>query len=526
MKVALYARVSSEKQAEKDLSIPAQLGAMRKYAADHDWDVSNEFVDEAESARTANRPAFKEMIAHVRQKNCGFETILVWKLSRFARNREDSIVYKSLLKKHNVSLISINERVDDTPGGKLFEGMIEVIDEFYSTNLAEDTRRGLRENASRGFCNGGIAPVGYKSKTVTVGANKKTKLEPDEAFAPVVKRIFDMAAKGSGAKEIVNTLNSEGLRTRAGGPWYKTHVYFILKNEVYTGTLVWGRRNRKDGAVRVENCHPALVDSKVFAKVQAQLAARQPKVIHPRCVSSDYLLSGLVYCGQCGATMVGSSAKSSRFHYYACQNYCKKGKGACDAKLVGRAVLEGFVIDRLKSNILTDENIIQLINLTNEEIDHAKDDSREKIAALDGQLGALRGRLSKLYDALETGKVNLEDLSPRIKDLKRQIDAAEREREAAAEDAQAERLSPPAVNSLDEYVSDLKELLSSASMVERRSFIRAFVKRIEVHSGKVTIDYTIPIGYEGCKPLEREVLSVGYTGSPDWHPKACCCGTR
>lgn len=129
MRVACYARVSSEKQAEKDLSIAAQLKALRRYALDRDWEVYREFVDEAESARTANRPAFKDMIALAKQREKPFDAILVWKLSRFARNREDSIIYKSLLRKYGISVISMNEQVDESPAGMLLEGMIEVFDE-------------------------------------------------------------------------------------------------------------------------------------------------------------------------------------------------------------------------------------------------------------------------------------------------------------------------------------------------------------------------------------------------------------
>ena len=128
MKAVLYARVSSEKQAEKDLSISAQLKALRKFASQKGYDVVREFVDEAESARTANRPAFQEMISLARSKNKPFDTVLVWKLSRFARNREDSIVYKSLLRKRGIYVLSINENIDQTPAGMLLEGMIEVID--------------------------------------------------------------------------------------------------------------------------------------------------------------------------------------------------------------------------------------------------------------------------------------------------------------------------------------------------------------------------------------------------------------
>ena len=112
MRVAVYARVSSERQAEKDLSIPAQLKALKKYALGRGWDVVAEYVDEAESARSANRPAFKDMIAAAKNKVKPFDSILVWKLSRFARNREDSVIYKFLLKRRKISVVSMNEHVD------------------------------------------------------------------------------------------------------------------------------------------------------------------------------------------------------------------------------------------------------------------------------------------------------------------------------------------------------------------------------------------------------------------------------
>ena len=156
MRVAIYARVSSTRQAEKELSIPAQLKALRKYALGQEWNIVAEYLDEAQSARTADRPAFQEMIDAARSRNKPFDAILVWKLSRFARSREDSILYKSLLKRKRISVISMNEQIDESPSGWMLEGMIEVIDEFFSANLSQDIKRGMKEIASRGFLNGGM----------------------------------------------------------------------------------------------------------------------------------------------------------------------------------------------------------------------------------------------------------------------------------------------------------------------------------------------------------------------------------
>ena len=164
-----------------------------------------------------------------------------WKLSRFARNREDSIIYKSLLRKHGVQVISINEPVDDSAAGKLLEGMIEVIDEFYSTNLSEDTVRGMKENVERGFRSGGGVPFGYRVAKINVGGIQKSKLEPEEAEAPISRRVFQMCLGGEGGKDIAKALNRGGLRTRAGKPWGSTTINYMLRNEAYTGVLVWAQ---------------------------------------------------------------------------------------------------------------------------------------------------------------------------------------------------------------------------------------------------------------------------------------------
>ena len=130
MKAVLYARVSSEKQ-DVDLSISAQLKALREYAAKNGHQIVREFVDEAESGKTTDRPAFREMISAARRTQKPFELILVWKYSRFARSREDSIVFKTMLRKKGIRVVSINEPAEDTPTGKLMEAMIESLDEFY-----------------------------------------------------------------------------------------------------------------------------------------------------------------------------------------------------------------------------------------------------------------------------------------------------------------------------------------------------------------------------------------------------------
>jgi site-specific DNA recombinase len=159
---AVYLRCSADRQAEKDLSIPAQRDACRAAARARGWEVVAEYEDAAESARTDDRPAFREMVAAARSKPRPFDFILVWKFSRFARNREHSILYKRQLERNGVKVVSLNEPIEDSPAGRMLEGILEVIDEFHSASLAQDVERGMRKNAAMGFRNGAPAPVGYR----------------------------------------------------------------------------------------------------------------------------------------------------------------------------------------------------------------------------------------------------------------------------------------------------------------------------------------------------------------------------
>ena len=312
----MYARVSSDRQ-DVDLSISAQLKALQEYADRNGYHVVSEYVDEAESGLSIDRPGFKAMIGAARQTTPPFRVILVWKLSRFARNREDSIIYQSLLRKQGVQVVSINEPVEDTPSGRLLEGIIEVIDEFYSANLSQDVLRGMRECASRGFYPERPIPYGYRRVKVQDGDVQRTKLEPDPALASIAQRMFRECLSGKGLVEIGRSHNADGLTTRTGKPWTKTTVHKVLHNEGCVGVLIWDRasKHRVSGnnslsPARVEGAWPPVVDREVFDQVQAMLASRAPRVTHSRVARSEYILSGMIRCRGCGTAMIGHAVKS------------------------------------------------------------------------------------------------------------------------------------------------------------------------------------------------------------------------
>lgn len=510
MNVILYARVSSEKQAEKDLSIKAQVKELNNYALKHSYNVIDIFIDEAKSARSANRPAFQNMISLAKQKNPPFEAILVWKLSRFARNREDSILYKSLLKKKGIQVISINEQIDDSPVGKMLEGILEVVDEFYSNNMAVDIKRGMKENASRGFFNGGIIPLGYKIKKIKVNNNDKSKLEIDDETAQIVKKIFELYISGEGAKEIAKYLNANYSQFKR---WKKNNVLEILRNEIYIGNFLWNRESKDDSEViRVLNCHPAIITNEVFNKVQNIISSKNPTIIHPRTIGTKNLLNGLLFCSKCNKAYTSYSAKSGKYNYYTCQNHFKSVNGVCNQKEFNINKLDAIIVNLIKDRIITEDNIKKLISLVNEELVMFKKEYNSNLTKLDNLIEVRKKSREKLFKIIEsTEDLNITDFAPRIKELNSEIEKLEKDKLELQFKLDLNGFPKVSEKDIKPYVRDLQNTLKTGSIVEQKAFLRSFINKIIIDNKTATIEYTFPVNKQGKN--NQEVLALAANGS-------------
>ena len=396
----------------------------------------NQLAPQAASALfiVADRPQFRRMLDEATGPNASFREILVWKFSRFTRKREHAVAFKSMLRRRGIRVVSITEHADDSPTGKLMEAIIESVDEFYSENLAQEVARGMREAASRGFWVASRTPYGYHKVHIQDGAKKRPRLEPDRDTAPVVERIFALATSGKGITEIARTLNDDSIANPTGCPWSKNGVHILLTNEVYTGTLLWGR-NARDGAppVRVEDTFPAIISKDLFSRAQSLMRSRAPRRAHPRRVGSSYLLSGIVRCRSCRRALSGQDSKSGKFSYYVCQSLLKRGRDACDAPRLNARRFESLVIDQIRANILTESNIRDLVRLLGEELDGVAREQRQRLKTTESELADVRRRLDRLYHLLETTELDISDVLPRVRDHKER-----RERlEGAASEARA-----------------------------------------------------------------------------------------
>ena len=491
---ALYARVSSDRQ-DVDLSVAAQMRALRDYARKNGYLVAREYVDEAESGRIADRPEFRKMIDAASKIDAPFREILVWKFSRFTRKREHAVAFKSMLRRKGVRVVSITEQADDTPTGKLLEGIIESVDEFYSENLAQEVTRGMREAASRGFWVASRTPYGYNRVMVQDGAKKRPTLEPDPDASQIVKRIFDMAEAGTGMLKVAQALNDEGIPSPAGKLWSKNGIHFILRNEVYTGALVWGTKGKgKDEPVRVEKAFPSIVSKTRFRRVNRLMRSRAPKVAHPRRVGSTYLLSGLVKCKACNRALSGQDAKSGKFSYYVCQSIMKHGKDACETPRLNARRFEELVVGKIRSNVLTDSNIRALVKVVDEQMDSVVAEQRKRLETIEEELEDVKRILGRIWHFIETAdNVEMTDASDRIRE--------HRDRQECLEDlaADARAILSQRREVLDDvepiaaYAQEMREFLKESELTGRRAFIETFVKEIVVMPGDALVRYTIPM---------------------------------
>ena len=218
---------------------------------------------------------------------------------------------------------------------------------------------------------------------------------------------------------------------------------------------------------------------------------------HPRSsipgeVDSPYLLSGIMRCGVCGAAMVGQGS-GHRYHYYMCSNARRKGREVCPSPILPRDRVEGFIIDRIKSYVLTEENLEELVRLTNEELCQSCSENRERLELVQAQIEEMDNRLSKLYDAIETGEFKGGELASRIKALSQKKEELLQAKADAEEILRYKSMDMADPQVVQDYTDDLRSLLTKSSITEQRSFLKSFVERIEVDESEAKVYYTIPM---------------------------------
>ena len=379
MKAVIYARFSSEKQNEA--SIEGQIRECMQYAEFNNIQVVGNYIDRAQSAKTDHRPEFQYMIKDS-YKNL-FDTVLVWKLDRFARNRYDSAYYKNVLKKNGVRVISAKESISQGADGILLESILEGYAEYYSAELSEKVKRGMIENALKAKSNGVRAPFGYF-------VDEQDHYQIDEATSPIVKEIYALYLGGTKVTDIVKLLTERGVKNR--GYYMKYNAVFrILTNRKYIGEY-------KFGDIVIPDAIPALISEEDFNAVQAKMKVNKKAPARHRS-EDDYLLTTKLFCGICGAMMtgeIGTSHTSKQYRYYRC-NQSKQHK--CNKKTVKKDWIEDKVIDEIVFLISKDEVLEELADRVYE----MQLKESNTVTVVQGQLDKVEKKLRNIAEAIAQG---------------------------------------------------------------------------------------------------------------------------
>ncbi len=387
MNAVIYARYSSHSQTEQ--SIEGQLRDCNAYARDKGITVVGTYVDRAMTGRNDNRADFQRMLKDSESHN--FEAVIVWKLDRFGRNREEIAFNKVRLRKNGVRLLYAKEGIPDAPEGIILESVLEGLAEYYSANLSQNIMRGMRESALKCQSNGSGRMLGY-----TVDKNKQYQI--DEAEAAIVRRIFELYDSGRAVCEIVKILNDSGYKNTRGNEFKHNNIRLILRNEKYIGTYKWN-------GIVVENGIPQIIDKELFERVQKRLASQN--TISRAAENVDFLLVGKLYCGKCGCTMQGDSgtSKSGRKHYYYSCSAKKHKKNDCKKRSIRKEVLERLIVEYTAKYVLTEE----FINVISERIEGMQIDERKSDSTLtyyQSQLMTVETSLKNIMKAVEAGIFN------------------------------------------------------------------------------------------------------------------------
>ena len=416
MQIALYARVSTTRQAENELSIPDQLRQMHVWAERNGHTVVKEYIEPGNTATDDKRPAFQEMMAEATLKGTSpYQLIIVHSFSRFFRNMIEGALYERKLRKNDIKLVSITQHTNDDSAGEMQRHIIMMFDEYQSKETAKHVLRGMQENARQGYFNGSQAPFGYKTidagQTGTRGRFKK-KLEIEPAEADVVRDIYAMYVTGinaprMGMKDIANTLNAKGITMR-GKLWRIQNIHIILSSLTYSGWHVFNKRDSKTSKVKdksewIKVAVPAIVSQDIFNQAIKLRNAYTPIRCAPRRETSPTLLTGLLKCDCCGGNMVLITAKNNRYHYYKCSNRISKGNSACNAQNYPMEKLDTLVLDAFKQKVYTNEHIRAVIDelrhLTNK---HGGAD-KERVKKLETELKDIETAENKLFEGVEKG---------------------------------------------------------------------------------------------------------------------------
>lgn len=457
----IYARYSSHNQ--REVSIEQQVEMCTALAKKKNLVIVDTYADKAMTGRNDNRPSFQKMMYDATLGK--FDYVLAWKSNRMGRNMMEAMLNDSTLQDEGVKTVYVEEDFEDNAAGRFALRNMMNVNQFYSESMAEDVKRGMRDNAQKCMVNG-VTPLGYKK-----GPDGKYAI--DEPNAEIVRQIYQRLLEGWTISDLIDDLNIRGIKTRYGNEWSFKSFSKLLSHEQYIGVY-------KFADIRIENGIPPILDRETFEEVQ-KLMKEKKRPRGKQRENADYLLTGKCFCGKCGAPMIalaGTSRDGTKHCYYACEN--RRRTHTCDKDNVRKDDLEYSVAECVRKEICTPETVDRIVAAYGKVREEAQSHSRLK--ALQEELAGVEKTLGNIMKAIEAGlfnemtKARMDELLEEKKMLEGQIKVEEA----------VFLIAPP------EKVREWLEKMASGDLEKpeyMKELIRVFVRAVYVYDDKLIIQF-------------------------------------
>ncbi len=534
-RAAAYVRCSTDQQ---DQSIPDQQKAILEYASEHDLVVVKWFTDEGKSGtRAENRPGFQELQDVVKNGDRDFSSLLVYDISRWGRfgDGDEAAHYEFTMKSNGVSVHYTNEGFvnDNSPGSQIIKSVSRTMAGEYSKKLAHLTIRGNQSNAAKGYYNGGPPPYGYRRMLCEPNGTPLYKLAPGDRKADknqkvklilgppdeieMVRRIYHLYVEQShSAKSVARLLELErqkgGTPSPRGGAWTQSTVHGMLRNPVYCGRIVWGRRcyhhliypleigkhHDESEWVVCKDAHPGIITEETWEEAQKG-AKRNAGFRRPRA-TSPYLLVGLIRCMRCGFNYQGqkrsaTKKKPNEYAYYVCRSYQRYSRDGCISYSIPKEKIEKEVIDQIYERLRRSKAMDRIARQLQKQLARESLSLDDRLADLQSELQETEIKEQRLLKFVEIGELPPQTAGVQFKQLEADKDRL-REEIAALEATEVTEIDPKdALKQIMAFLKNFRQILKEGTLDEQRTLIRCFVDRVEVDPDAPTVEvfmYKVP----------------------------------
>ncbi len=477
-RAVLYARVSTDEQADKGYSLPTQLEAMRKYVETHDYTIAAELQDDCSgSIRMSDRPRGGVMLIMLDRKEA--DAVIVYTSDRLSRNLAHSLILREGWQRAGVELHYVNRgKSEDTAEGRLTENIEGVIAEYEREKIRERTMRGMHAKAQSGrWVGNGHTPYGYRRE----GQKHAVKLMIAEHEAAVVLRIFAMYLGRNGYRavsmmEIARILTTEGVpspsRGKQGAGWWFETVRKILTRRTYIGEFTWAEHTTLANEL-------AIIDVATFDEAQKRL--QRNKELAKRNKRADYLLSGHFRC-ECGQVMSGFTDNRKTYFYYRCRAvYGNKHLTHCTQKNVRADVVDALVWQWLTGLLRDTDKLRKGLREMRERRESDLAPKRQRMESINGLMSKAERAINNLASAIARAEddTSASALESQMKAVSRERAAVISERDMLLREIASTELSDDDENAIVAWSETIQARLSqNRTCAEKRELLDLLDLRI------------------------------------------------